>query len=247
MPPRECLAWHVVPRLDGGVESAGTPGQYRARCPAHDDRKASLAIRDGTRGRRIIWRCHAGCNDAEVRVGMVRAGVPDGCLPRVSGQRTEDELVSAILAIFDTLPAGRERELTVLEAVTGKPRNRAALAALAERFGIDRATAYRVTALSHDATDGTATGRLGGLSHGATDRRMGRHSRDASTGGFGPSRLTGAEYAVSRETPQGAALGVRQCEWCGSPIPSRMRADSRFCLPAHRKAAWRDARRKAGE
>src|SRR5262245_4511545 len=38
---------------------------WLARCPAHDDRKPSLSIREGAEGR-ILLKCHAGCNTNDV-------------------------------------------------------------------------------------------------------------------------------------------------------------------------------------
>jgi putative DNA primase/helicase len=38
---------------------------WMARCPAHDDRKPSLSIRDSDDGK-VLVRCHAGCDQAQV-------------------------------------------------------------------------------------------------------------------------------------------------------------------------------------
>ena len=35
-------------------------GQWKARCPAHEDRIASLSISTGENGSALLW-CHAGC------------------------------------------------------------------------------------------------------------------------------------------------------------------------------------------
>ncbi len=42
-----------------GVHQAGDG--FTARCPAHDDQRASLSFRDGDRGRLLV-KCHAGCS-----------------------------------------------------------------------------------------------------------------------------------------------------------------------------------------
>lgn len=47
----------VLARLEG-VKRSGKG--WSARCPAHDDRKASLSIAEGDDGR-VLLRCHAGC------------------------------------------------------------------------------------------------------------------------------------------------------------------------------------------
>jgi len=47
----------VTHRLQG-VQGGG--GQYKARCPAHDDKNASLSVSEGDKGG-IVLHCHAGC------------------------------------------------------------------------------------------------------------------------------------------------------------------------------------------
>ncbi len=49
----------LIDRLDGVRETG--PGKYVARCPAHDDRSPSLAIKDCGDGR-ILLHCFAGCD-----------------------------------------------------------------------------------------------------------------------------------------------------------------------------------------
>ena len=67
----------VLVRLDG-VHRGGRPGQYEARCPAHDDRHASLSIGIGRRGQTLI-HCHAGCNPNEIvyALGLTLADLTD--------------------------------------------------------------------------------------------------------------------------------------------------------------------------
>jgi len=47
-----------------GIKETG-PGKYLARCPAHDDRSPSLAIKDGDDGR-VLIHCFAGCETEDV-------------------------------------------------------------------------------------------------------------------------------------------------------------------------------------
>ena len=49
--------------LQGVRETA--PGRYIARCPAHDDRSPSLAIKDSDDGR-VLIHCFAGCEPQSV-------------------------------------------------------------------------------------------------------------------------------------------------------------------------------------
>ena len=49
-------------RLDG---VKGGHGQWTARCPAHDDRRASLSVSVGEGGR-VLLNCHAGCSTEDI-------------------------------------------------------------------------------------------------------------------------------------------------------------------------------------
>lgn len=54
----------VLGAAGGGARRSGS-GRYLVRCPAHADRRPSLAVReldDGT----VLLRCHAGCPTQEV-------------------------------------------------------------------------------------------------------------------------------------------------------------------------------------
>ena len=45
------------------------PGQYSAKCPAHDDKTASLSVGKG-RDNRIVVHCHAGCGHRDILAAM---------------------------------------------------------------------------------------------------------------------------------------------------------------------------------
>ena len=53
----------LLSHLDG-VKETGT-GKYLSRCPAHDDRSPSLAIKEGDDGR-VLLHCFAGCETEDV-------------------------------------------------------------------------------------------------------------------------------------------------------------------------------------
>lgn len=53
-------------RLEG--VKAGSGGEYICKCPAHDDRTASLCVRDGEKG--IVLKCQAGCPTEAVLARM---------------------------------------------------------------------------------------------------------------------------------------------------------------------------------
>lgn len=63
----------LLARLDG-VKQAGQ-GQWVAKCPAHDDRHASLSVGQGEKG--AVLHCHAGCEAAAV---VAAAGIEVGAL-----------------------------------------------------------------------------------------------------------------------------------------------------------------------
>ncbi len=62
----------ILPRLDGVRENG--PGKWIAKCPAHEDRSPSLAIRAD--GDRILVHCFAGCSAIEV-MGAIGLGLKD--------------------------------------------------------------------------------------------------------------------------------------------------------------------------
>jgi putative DNA primase/helicase len=65
-------AAEIAARLGGAMRS----GQWwRCRCPVHDSRGATLALRDGQRG--LIVKCWAGCDPREVLAQVRRLGLLD--------------------------------------------------------------------------------------------------------------------------------------------------------------------------
>ena len=49
-------------------EGPSETGEYKCKCPAHDDRRASLSVNVGDKG--IIFKCHAGCTKEAVLQAM---------------------------------------------------------------------------------------------------------------------------------------------------------------------------------
>ena len=62
----ESVAWALGGRKAGDA--------WIARCPAHDDRKPSLSIRDGDDGK-VLVRCHAGCDQEQVIAALRARGL----------------------------------------------------------------------------------------------------------------------------------------------------------------------------
>jgi putative DNA primase/helicase len=56
----------TIARALGGRKAGGG---WMARCPAHDDRKPSLSIRDADDGK-VLVRCHAGCDQGRVIMAL---------------------------------------------------------------------------------------------------------------------------------------------------------------------------------
>ncbi|MEG1515882.1 MAG: hypothetical protein RSD95_13415 [Clostridia bacterium] len=48
------------------VSKPNARGEVRAKCPAHDDKKASLNVRENDKGDGILLRCHAGCTSEAI-------------------------------------------------------------------------------------------------------------------------------------------------------------------------------------
>lgn len=46
------------------VKGPSASGDYEARCPAHDDKTASLSVKEGEKG--IVIKCHAGCRNQDI-------------------------------------------------------------------------------------------------------------------------------------------------------------------------------------
>lgn len=62
MQPIDPLREIVLPRLDA-VHKSG--GGFSARCPAHDDGRASLSVSTG-RDQPVVFHCHAGCEPDDI-------------------------------------------------------------------------------------------------------------------------------------------------------------------------------------
>lgn len=142
VPPRECLAWHILPRLvSGRANEAGT--SVRSLCPAHDDREHSFGVSVGEK-QRVTWQCFAGCTRTRVRAALIEAGVPSGCLPLVTREKEDilDLIRQVVTADTPDHGAVRLRVLAALEGYADLPRG-GELDRLAGLANVNRATAYR--------------------------------------------------------------------------------------------------------
>ena len=87
----------VLSRLKG-VRQQGD--QWEARCPAHDDRHASLSVSRGADGR-VLLHCHAGCSPIEI-VGSLNLRLSSLFPPRENRESRRDKIV----ATYDYRDAG---------------------------------------------------------------------------------------------------------------------------------------------
>src|SRR5262245_53262532 len=94
----------IAKALGGHCCVAGT---WMARCPAHQDDTASLALKDSASG--VLFYCHAGCSQARVMDALRRRGLWGGKQDRREWKGAKEESparIDAALAIWArTLPA----------------------------------------------------------------------------------------------------------------------------------------------
>ncbi len=79
-----------------------TNGEWSARCPAHEDRRASLSISQGDDGR-VLLHCHAGCEPAAI-VGKLGLRMKD-LMPSGNGKPRAKTGRSKIVATYSYLDA----------------------------------------------------------------------------------------------------------------------------------------------
>ena len=143
-PPRQCLEWHIKPKLIKARESDDGNG-YRALCPAHKDRHHSFSIGISDDGKRLLYRCFTCDNRRRERLALIsECGISPGCLP-VPAREKEDLLdYIATLASADT-DNHAEVRLRIMAALEGYypdlPRGRE-LERIAGRSSVSRATAF---------------------------------------------------------------------------------------------------------
>ena len=135
------LAESLLTRLQG-VRKTGRDS-WVAKCPAHEDRSPSLAIRDV--GDRVLIHCHAGCGAAEVvtALGLDMADLFERGADKYEGRQRRTPLdARAMLAVLardvvlaytaaSRLARGErlsERDCSALLAAAGRIRHAAAMA-----------------------------------------------------------------------------------------------------------------------
>jgi putative DNA primase/helicase len=74
----ESILTHNATRRNPDAEEiikalGGDPANGMCRCPAHDDKKASLHISE--KNGKVLWKCHAGCSQEQVRQALIARGI----------------------------------------------------------------------------------------------------------------------------------------------------------------------------
>lgn len=104
----------VLSRLDG-VKKQGTG--FMSRCPAHDDRKASLSVSLGKDGETVVMKCFAGCDNRDIAKA---AGfeLRDLFPPKVTPLRSQPtrQPKAPIVATYDYVKDGQLRFQVVRRA-----------------------------------------------------------------------------------------------------------------------------------
>lgn len=152
--PPACAIRDVLPHLDGVKAAALDNDQYYARCPAHDDHRASMSFRPGQHVR-FVWHCEADCAEWEVRAAMVARGVPESCLGiyGVAQRRRAEEGAAARLREIASVVTGAGpwdayAQMRIMAIIEGGeiPKDQAGFLALATRAGVGRARRYQIWA-----------------------------------------------------------------------------------------------------
>ena len=78
--------------ISGALGGAGRSGEWhRCRCPVHQSKGATLALKDGAHG--LIAHCHAGCSPDEVLAELNRLGPVGGAAIRLAAAREDVPLI----------------------------------------------------------------------------------------------------------------------------------------------------------
>lgn len=125
----------------------GSNGQWAARCPGHDDAKRSLSLTIGSKGQRIVWKCHAGCEAGEVRRAMLAKRISPSCIPwnpvRERASKPAPAPDRDVLAEIEQIILAEEGNPQRMRLLIGMALWDCGRKEAAEKLGISRATAYR--------------------------------------------------------------------------------------------------------
>lgn len=124
LPPRQCLEWHIKPKLAKPRDSDDGKG-YRALCPAHDDQRHSFSIGVTEDGKLLRWQCFACKNRQRERLALIReCGIDSGCLPLAAKEKEDllDYLTRLLTADTGSHAEIRLRAMAAIEGYRDLPR-----------------------------------------------------------------------------------------------------------------------------
>ena len=156
VPPRECLEWHIKPRLKGARPKQDGNG-YRALCPAHDDHDPSLGVSIGDNGH-VIYGCFKECDRLAVRRALIDVygiGPEHLPIPRKDAREALDEIRDILIMPTKEDTYVRLLVLARVDGHKGLPRGNL-LVRLGALIGIARSTALGYGKLDRERA-GTST------------------------------------------------------------------------------------------
>lgn len=183
-PPRECLEWHIKPRLKGARPKEDKNG-YRALCPAHDDHEPSLGISIGKNGL-VIYGCFTKeCDRLTVRRALIDVygiGPEHLPIPRKEAREALDEVRDILIMPTKEDTYVRLKALARIDGYRKMPRGNL-LIRLGALIGIARSTTLGYGKRDREGA-GTSTPNTGhshpenGVVNSRTsERRGGAHRR----------------------------------------------------------------------
>lgn len=142
LPARQCLEWHIRPKLRKPRLSADGNG-YRALCPAHTDRHHSFSIGVSDDGARVLFQCFVCKNRRRERLALIGCGVPERCLPAPAKEAREllDFITALLAAPTDNHAEIRLRAMAAAEGYEDLPRGKE-LERIADRTSVSVRAAY---------------------------------------------------------------------------------------------------------
>ena len=149
VPPKQCLEWHIRPKLPRPVSYVADDGGigYRTLGPCHDDKQPSFAIGLTPDEKHKRHQCFACGDRARERRALIEVyGIDPGCLPR-SAKQKEDLLDYLERLIFCPTMDHAEARLRAAAALTSESRELpegARLRKLREGVGVSNGAAYKI-------------------------------------------------------------------------------------------------------
>lgn len=146
-PPRQCLEWHIKPKLRKVRLSVGDDGEvkgYRALCPAHNDRHHSFSISVSDDGKFIRYRCFKCENRKRERLALINeCGISERCLPVPAKEARDllDHIIQLLSAPTDNHAEIRLRAMAAAEGYDDLPRGKE-LERIAGATSVSAAAAY---------------------------------------------------------------------------------------------------------